>query len=535
MAGMGGVYPKAGKTAFLLSISVLFMYLSQPGGPLPWLTWVALVPAGLSVQGCRPRRSAVILYLHGLGWWIVSTWWLMPAITHFAELKIHFSLLLLLLFCLLSALPYAVVGGLLGLRDWLKRPYGVAIVAAFYTVIISWAAGALPGNHAHGLYVYPTFIQIADLGGVPLVLFSVVFVNWQVVRAIHLLIEGEVSYPQCGVPVLKASILLLCIGLYGSWRMGAVDESQYLAPNDELQTLSIGFIQPNLVREDPINELFAMTNQLLTDHPDIEILIWPEIPTAFSYIESPVDRKRVDALVEKHKTALALVSGYVFDALATDENPAPRYYNAAHLIDAEGVLVESYYKQRLAPFYEYLPWEEQWPTLREWFPGVLRYRAGEKAKLFNFNEKIRIIPQICYEIVFSDLTGQMIKQGGNLIINFTNDYWLGDSRGSAYHFALGLFRAVEHKVPMVRATNTGISAIVDAAGRIQMGTETGLFVADSKLAKLSLVEIPTFYSVWGNLFLYLVTGISTTYLLLIAFYMKRNELKKCSDIRTKYP
>lgn len=559
MAGLEGVYPKASKTAFLVSLSVLFMYLCQPGGPLPWLTWLALVPTGLSIHGCQPRRSAVILYLHGLGWWLVSTWWLMPAIIHFTELKAHFAILCFLSYCAVSALPYGVLGGLLGLRSWLNQPFGVAIVAAFYTVVVSWAAGALPGNHAHGLYVYPVFIQIADLGGVPLVLFSVVFVNWQFVKGILLVKERGLSVWRCGMPFLKATLLLICIGLYGHWQLNAVNETQLsmersealaltssntsidptltentlaersdrkITTSKDKLALSLGFVQPNLVRDDSIDRLFKMSDKLLNEHPDIELLIWPEFPTAFSYIESMPDKERVDAFVQDHEVALALVSGYVFETLATDDNPMPRYYNTAHLIAADGTLVGSYSKQKLAPFYEFLPWEDQWPILRDLFPGVLRYRAGEEARLLSLNEGIRIIPQICYEIVFPEISHEMIKQGGNIIINFTNDYWLGNSRGSAYHFSLGLFRAVEHKVPLVRATNTGISAVVDAAGRIQEGSETGLFESDARTVKVQWFRIRTLYSTWGNWFLSLSTGFVLLLVVGLSAY-------QCSALKTR--
>ena len=489
-------------------LSLLLMYLSQPGGPAPWLTWVALVPSGLAIHDTPVRRGALLFYLNAIGWWLLSTWWLMPAIMHFSETPVFPATLIFLLLCSVMALPFALLGAVLCAGDWLHKPFGTFMIAAVYTTIVSWGAMMLPGNHAHSLYDLPLMIQVVDIGGVPFLLFIVVSVNWLIVKSI-VSISRRGSTMDSGLPLAGALALIAATALYGAMRLQQLDELTAGENKDStVATLKIGFIQPNLTRQDSLEALYSESRHLVQNNPDIELLIWPEFSAPFSYVESRRDKQQLQALLNNIHIPIALVSGYVFAGPTTDANPKPGYFNTAQLIAPDGTILANYNKQKLAPFYEYLPAERQFPFLRQLFPGTLRYLPGHQPQLFRLSDNIRVIPQICYEIVFPQLTATMINQGGNIIVNFTNDYWFGDSRGSAYHFALGIFRAVEHKVPLVRDTNTGISAVVDAGGRLDSKTLTTLLTRDARVADLSIPKIMTLYSRWGDWFLYLASAVA---------------------------
>jgi len=98
-----------------------------------------------------------------------------------------------------------------------------------------------------------------------------------------------------------------------------------------------------------------------------------------------------------------------------------------------------------------------------------------------------------------------VENGGNIIINPSSDSWFGDSPGSAHHLSLALFRSVEYRVPMIRASNSGISAFIQASGKIT--SQTSLKSATSQVATVSIPVKRSFYAMWGDWFLYLISFI----------------------------
>jgi apolipoprotein N-acyltransferase len=211
---------------------------------------------------------------------------------------------------------------------------------------------------------------------------------------------------------------------------------------------------------------------------------------------------------------LLFVSGYTYAGAAEGENESkktaesaqlPRpYFNTAHFLDDKAQLLASYDKQVLVPFFEYIPYEATFPFLRALFPGTYQYVPGSTSKTISFNKHVNLVPLICYETVFPDLVYPFVESGGNIMINLTNDIWLGETDGSKYHFAMGMFRAVEHGVPWVRATNSGVSGVVSATGVIDPETLTPVMSQASKVATVMVPQRRTFYSHTGDIFLYLL-------------------------------
>ena len=118
---------------------------------------------------------------------------------------------------------------------------------------------------------------------------------------------------------------------------------------------------------------------------------------------------------------------------------------------------------------------------------------------------------ICYEIIFPDLVRQPVKNGAEYLVNITNDAWFGKSAASFQHISMAALRAVENRVPIVRAANTGISGFIDATGEIRQ--KTSLFKRVMIVDEITPNKGPrTFYSKFGDVFSYLcfaLTGIIT--------------------------
>jgi len=464
----------------------------MPGSPLPLLTWIVIVPIALAINNTSPRRSAFLFYVATTGGILSVIWWLMPAIIDFTQLNQYLAFLVLIVFSLILAIPYAVIGWLVAYKQWLNKPYGVLLFSACFVVVVTLFPTPLPGNHAHSLYEYPLFLQVLGLGGVPMILFVVVYVNLQIAQFIMKL---GANRKLAGCELLKGMAMVALVSLYGAWQL-----EQYEHQDEQGQSLKIGIIQPKLLREDSLDRLYSMTEELVAQNPSVDLLVWPEFPTAFSYVGNRQDRMKVNKLIAKLNKPMVIVSGYIYERGVDPDNPLSRYFNTAHLIDQNRALKANYSKQILVPFFEYIPNEDAFPFLRKLFPDTHRYVPGNQTTLFHFDDHVRLIPLICYEVVFPSMTQDFIEKGGNIIINLTNDIWLGDTKGSIYHFAMGLFRTIEHRVPWVRATNSGISASVSAAGVINQESLTAVQSQDMRVYDVVIPAKRSFYSRYGDVF-----------------------------------
>jgi apolipoprotein N-acyltransferase len=152
--------------------------------------------------------------------------------------------------------------------------------------------------------------------------------------------------------------------------------------------------------------------------------------------------------------------------------------NAALLVGPDGV-EGIYAKRRLVPFGEYVPFEEVLP-----FVGTLarqsgRFVAGDEPALLPWAGE-RLGVAVCYEVVFPGAVAEQVREGATLLVTITNDAWYGDSSAPWQHLRAARFRAAENRRPMMRAALTGVSALIDAGGRVsaQLGVgESGVLRA----------------------------------------------------------
>ena len=132
--------------------------------------------------------------------------------------------------------------------------------------------------------------------------------------------------------------------------------------------------------------------------------------------------------------------------------------------------------------------------------GVGNFGRGEEFTLFDIKNH-RFGVSICFEIAFPNLVRQPVNRGANFLVNITNDAWFGKSAASYQHMAMGVLRAVENRVPIVRAANTGISGTIDPDGRMRQRTE--LFQEALVLTRIAPASGPrSFYSRHGDVFSY---------------------------------
>ena len=137
------------------------------------------------------------------------------------------------------------------------------------------------------------------------------------------------------------------------------------------------------------------------------------------------------------------------------------------------------------------------PFLGKMVAQVGDMHAGEKGNTLFWNGH-RLGLQICYEIIFPELSAAMVRQGADLLINITNDAWFGRTSAAYQHFAMAVFRAVENRRALARSANTGISGFIDPVGRV-LGASS-LYEEQVITRPLPLIKSTTFYSRHGDLF-----------------------------------
>ncbi len=299
----------------------------------------------------------------------------------------------------------------------------------------------------HAFFAQPLWIQAADLGGVPLLSGLCVVVA----AALAELRRA----PRVAMPI---GLLTLAAWLgYGAMRL-AVER-------DDSELLRVALVQgavPNAWRADPARAPDALaafvsaTRETLESRP--ALVVWPENAVSFLLEPNEVLRAAAAALLQS-SGALLLTGGPRF---AQDEPGRVAFFNSAFLLDGHGTVRATYDKRRLVPFAEYAPLPRL-PALGWRFDAPGDYTAGRHPTVFPDPAPFGVL--ICFEAIYPDLARDLVRGGAEFLVNISNDAWFGTSAGLEQHFAITVFRAVEFRRALARATNTGVTAVIGPSGR----------------------------------------------------------------------
>ena len=431
----------------------------------PILVWL-LDGIGGSVFA-RLRAAFGLGWLFGWGYFVAGLWWLGHALMVDAD---EFA----------WAVPLAV----LGLPAYLALYYGLAAMVArllwsdglgriaalaFGFGLGEWLRGFIatgfPWNAiGYGAMPVPLMMQSAHLIGVAGVTVLAVFVfSMPALLATRRGLAAGAA--------LAALLLAAHLG-YGAYALNRAE-----TPREREVTLRI--VQPRIDQaqklDDGEREAVFAEHLALTAKPPGEgekrpdIVVWPETSVPYLLTQNHEALTRIADVLEPGQVLLA---GAV---RVEDSGPGadPRYYNSIYVIDDQGQIVGAADKVHLVPFGEYLPFEDLWRSLGvdqaiADMPGG--FSAAVSRAGLTLPDGLRFYPLICYEAIFPDeMTGDL--SGFDALLNVTNDAWFGYTPGPYQHFQQARLRAVEQGVPLVRAANNGISALVDAKGRIVAGLD----------------------------------------------------------------
>jgi apolipoprotein N-acyltransferase len=307
----------------------------------------------------------------------------------------------------------------------------------------------------------PAAMGLADLGGVFLVSFATVLVAALVAA------EKPEGLRRRGVLAAAAALAALGYGLASSsvHRPASADQ-----PSPPLAVAAVQPLVPFKVGPKADPEAMLREQQALTapiEPGSIALLIWSETMVPGDLLEEAPGRL---APIARAKRCHFLAGGVIH------EKDADRAFNSAILLAPDGRIVGRYDKRHLVPFGEYVPWGGHFPGAGGIFQLIgTTFTPGDAARPLPALDGVPLGLSICYEDAFPHLARRDAARGARLLVNLTNDSWFRRSSEARQHLALSAFRAVETRRPLVRATNTGITAMADADGRITAPAEGALW------------------------------------------------------------
>lgn len=443
---------------------------------LPVLVWAITPPTSAPVSRADLRSAFIDGWWFGFGYFFAGLFWVGEAFLVEADV---FGWLLPFAVTLLPAGLALFLGTAAAVTRAFWRP-GVAglLVMAVVFAGTEWLRGHIltgfPWNVlGYALTGTDALMQSAGLIGIyGLTLWAVLIFAAPLVLAADT--DAETPLPKAFAPGLTlAAVPLALAAFYGTSVLSAAMPATANAPR-------VRIVQPSVPQREKWlpakqGEIFRLHLDLTRrnaageedDFSGIALVVWPEAAMPFRPLEHPEAMRAIADLLPENGPVL-LSGGLRVEQSGMPESPATRAFNSLLAIDDTGKPVAVYDKIHLVPFGEYLPFQ----TLLEavGLQQLSRLRGGfasgpSPRPLLNLPGLPPIVGLICYEAIFPAAVVQGPARPG-LIVNVTNDGWFGNTTGPRQHLHQSRVRAVEEGLPLIRAANNGISAMIDAHGRI---------------------------------------------------------------------
>jgi apolipoprotein N-acyltransferase len=492
--------------------SALLLFVVFP--PLEW-TWaagLALVPLLVMARRVPARMAVRMGFVAGFLFWLLSVRWL----THVTVAGWIF----LSAYCALFILPTTWManrwrGGAAGFAA------SLAVVWCGSEFLRGWIGGGFPWNTlGAGLTPWLTGIQVAEFGGVWLVSGLVVFAN-------ALLAWALAERRGWGALAICALGLAAVLG-WGAWRVGVLAKPE--------RSIRIALVQTSIPQDEKwvtskiltiYSRLKELTLKAQTD-PKLELVIWPETALPDDVRNSEPSYELVWSLCTN---GTQILTGSL-DTSVLDSSEE-LYFNSAFLFDEEGRIAGEYDKRHLVIFGEFIP-------LASWIPWRWQaalglpasISAGEDGSVFLAGKgQIPLAPLICFEDILPYLARADVRAGARLLVNLTNDAWFDEVLAPRQHMRNAVLRAVENRVPLVRAANTGVSCVIEPSGRIASFLSDGAGRTDAPGVLWADVAVPadgaplTFYARFGDMY-GIACAVATILWLARAVWMRRKTPKE---------
>jgi apolipoprotein N-acyltransferase len=439
--------------------------------PILFLTFPTLV---WLIDGAAIGRGGGVIVAAFTGWWfgfgyfVAGLYWIGHAFLVDAQ---TFAWMLPFAVIGLPAVVaiYTAIGVAIARLLWTRGAMRILALAVALTAT-EWLRGHLftgfPWNTlGYALTAPLALAQSASIVGI----WGLTFIAIAVCAAPATLVDDHTETRQRWLPLAISLAVLACLGGWGALRLNHT-------PTQLVANVHLRIMQPNLQQDVRFN--YGARKEVMDRYIDLSgrstgpngqgvhdatLLIWPESPFPFILTREPDALAQIANLLAP---STILITGAT--RLPEDFDRAdPHAYNSMYVIDHDGTILALYDKMHLVPFGEYLPFEHLLERLglQELTKQQGGFLAGERRRPLNIPGAPPALPLICYEIIFPDEIAPPGERA-DWMVNITNDGWFGISSGPYQHFQQARVAAIEQGLPLVRAANTGISAVVDPVGRV---------------------------------------------------------------------
>ena len=470
--------------------------------------WISLVPLILVLRAQSYGRGVFFGVVYGVFTTLLVNYWLAT----FSLVSLQASVLIFfgfyLVFMVVALLFY----------HWTTRLQFLLLALAWTAFELARSSGFLGYPWAlvgHSQYDVLSLLQLASFTGVWGVSFLVVLVNSAIAHALPMDGRRRRAHPLfiavavVGIVLAGGQIALVQAGSEADTAGGTE------AGPDTDEVARIGLIQQN---SDPrkheydrtFDSLRSLSDQALREDPDL--VVWSEtafVPNIRRWSQEDPRRYRLARLVRSFLEYQAqmdthLVTGNDDYRRVLDEEGEEierLNFNAAVFFSPEGERLETYHKIRLVPFTEHFPYEKTLPWIYDLLVefDVNFWEPGDEKTVFE-HPRFNFSTPICFEDIFPNEVRGFVRNGAEVIVNITNDYWSLTPVQAKQHFMGSIFRTVENRRPMVRATASGLTAHIDRWGRIRATApyyEQAYLVAD---VKIPADDVTTVYTRFGDWF-----------------------------------
>ncbi len=493
----------------------MLLFLSFPKYGHGIVAWIAFVPLLFALKQGSVKSALLTGLSAGLTFNIGLVYWATSAIVNYGHLPLPVGLAAMLLLAAYLGIYVALFcGGVAYLKErGVPQAASAPLLWTSLEFIKSYIFTGFPWeNLAYSQYLYRPIIQVADLTGTYGVTFIIVLINIVIYDILSdtIAADRKSSPKRLAMEAGGAFLLLFILLIYGNLRINEIEREMKRSP-----ALDIALIQGNIDQSSKWNPEYQQETlasyKSLSEHLPIAgsgLVVWPETAVPFYFQERDLKS------IQIYQTAKKTGHWFLFGSPSYHkEGGGVSFYNSAFLVSPAGEIAGRYDKVHLVPYGEYVPWRKFFPFLGKLVEGAGDFSTGDGYyPLTMNNRKIGIL--ICYEAIFPEASRAYKRSGAELLVNITNDAWFGLTSAPYQHLSMMPFRAVENRLYVVRAANTGISAVIDPTGRIESGTD--LFVEAALAGQVRFVDSGTYYMAYGDSFAYLCL------ISLVLIFMKLN-------------
>jgi apolipoprotein N-acyltransferase len=506
------------KYAALFGFGALMVLGLPPVGFFPVI--FASVPALIILTATAPTRFRSFLsgWAFGAGYFIFGLYWVSAAL--FVDIDQWAWVLPLSL--IVGPAVLGIFYGFIPMLVWQWRAKREAYALLFITTwaLIEFARGhvltGFPWNLPGQVWddVLPV-LQTASLVGI--YGLSLLTLFWASLPVIY----------KNRVFAIPAAVSFLVLSVFGVWRLTE-------NPTQQSGAYLIRIAQANLpqnMKWDPdedwrnLERHIALTKnteaekEAERENPPPRFIVWPETASTADLEHFPEIAQIIAAGMPQNST---LVLGNLRVTLDRRQSPVA-YHNSVTAMNKKAVVEATYDKHHLVPFGEYIPFRREMSVIQPLalaVSGIGDFTPGSGVKTISLENRPSFSPLICYEVIFPRAVVDT-ENRPEWLVNVTNDGWYGNSAGPYQHLAISRLRAIEEGLPLVRAANTGISAVVDPVGRII--ARQPLLTAGRLDSILPAALSSTPYALYGNMFFYVMAAFFALMGLLHIYKNKKTE------------